>query len=248
MNKKKKKLLCLTAVLGTVLCLLVLFLAVGGSQKVRQLLLNIKTPYSYTWDEYSSLSNEEKDQFYDRFDSVEDFEDWMEAAQAEKTTEPDFQWNKPGKTPDEYTWEEYGALTDLEKEAFYLWFLDQADFESWLENARPKETDPQNSWESLSAKQPDEYTWEEYQKLSPQEQDAFYLWFASREAFEAWMKAVKPTETNPTAPTWDKKPDEYTWAEYQSLSPEEQDAFYLWFKSEDAFEAWVDSVTADQAA
>ena len=42
-------------------------------------------------------------------------------------------------------------------------------------------------WDNTK-KQPAEYTWEEYEALPVQLQDAFFAWFESAELFEAWMK------------------------------------------------------------
>ena len=52
-------------------------------------------------------------------------------------------------------------------------------------------TEPALEWDK--EKNPDQYTWEEYQMLSPEEQDAFFQWFGSVDAFEAWMEAAKGT-------------------------------------------------------
>ena len=53
---------------------------------------------------------------------------------------------------------------------------------------------------------------------------------------------MQPTEAVPETDHWDKtgkQPNEYTLEEYQALSPEEQDLFYLWFDSRDEFEMWL---------
>lgn len=245
MNKKQKKILCLCVVLGGVLCLMVLFLLSGGIEKIRML---IKPPSSYTWDEYEAMSNEEKDELFDRFDSMEDFESWKESVQP-KETEPDFHWDEPGKKPNDYTWEEYQSLTSDKKEAFYQWFGSQADFEAWLEHAKSTESEPSLPDWNKPGKQPDEYTWLEYQALSIEDRDAFFLWFASEDAFETWMNKAKPAESTQTDPVWKlpgKKPKEYTWAEYQALSPQDQDAFYHWFSSRKAFETWMNRVKPDE--
>ena len=241
MSKKRKKILLLLLILGVVLSLLVLFILLGGIGKIRQLM---KAPSSYTWEEYQAMDPEEKDALYERFDSAEDFEAWMESVQP-KETEPDFHWDEPGKKPDAYTYEEYQALTSEQKEAFYQWFGSVEGFESWLNKAQAEVPTTQPITWDEQGKQPDEYTWAEYQAMPPEEQDAFFLWFDSKEAFEAWMNAVKPAEENPSEPAWDlpgKTPEEYTWSEYLALSPEKQDAFYLWFDSLQAFEAWMASV------
>lgn len=242
MNKKQKKIRLLCCVLGIVLCFMVLFVCLGGVAKVRNMLRNNKSPDSFTWEEYQSMSHEEQDELFQRFDSLEAFEEWKDSVQP-KETEPDFSWNEPGKLPNEYTWEEYQTLTAVQKEAFYLWFESATAFETWKNQAEPEEnTFPEPTWNDQQ-KQPDEYSWQEYQALTLEEQDAFFLWFDSTDDFEAWMNGVKPTEIAPDDLSWDipgKKPKDYTWEEYQALTPEEQDAFYLWFDSMQAFEAWME--------
>lgn len=232
---KNKKKLWLILLLGVALCLIVLFLLLRVIQKA---------PNDYTWEEYQAMDHEEKDELFERFDSLDDFESWKESVQPQET-EPEFVWGLPGKLPNDYTYEEYLKLTSEQKEAFYQWFSSVTEFEGWLQQVQSEtdETEPP-VWDD-QGKQPDEYTWSEYQALSPEEQDAFYLWFPSKEEFETWMNSVNPPEESLTVPAWDlsgKVPSEYTWSEYQALSPEEQDAFYLWFGSLKAFEDWMGSV------
>ena len=233
MNKKQKKLLWIFLTLGVVLCLVLVILL--GLQKQQK----DKEPGDYTWDDYNAMSNEEKDAFYERFESAEDFEEWQESVQPTET-EFDFQWNEPGKAPNEYTWEEYQALTPEKQEAFYQWFESITDFEAWMESVQiPEETTP--TWDK-PGKTPKEYTLEEYQALSPEEQDAFFLWFASADEFLAWMNEAIPEPEEVEEPDWEKTPQDYTWEEYLSLTPQEQEAFYGWFGSLEEFEAWMNTV------
>ena len=205
-----------------------------------------KDPDAYTWDEYQALDFKEQEAFYQWFDSQQTFEAWMKSAKPDETTEPDAKWDKPGKEPSAYTWEEYQALDFKEQEAFYQWFDSQQAFEAWMKSAKPDATtEPVAKWDK-AGKKPNAYTWEEYQALSAIEQEAFYQWFGSPKAFEAWMKSVKPDETTESVAKWDKagkKPSAYTWEEYQALSPMEQDAFFSWFASVEAFEAWMEKAT-----
>ena len=239
MNRKQKKLLWISLSMGVLLCLLLIFLFGGGIARVKQMLSKEKPTSSYTWDDYCSMSNEDKDAFYERFESAEDFEDWKESVQPTET-DPDFQWSDPEKTPDEYTLEEFQTLTPEDQEAFYQWFDSATEFEEWMDAAQAAE-DETPVWDR-PGKMPTEYTWEEYQALSAQEQDAFYHWFASEEAFLTWLNGAKPNEDEPEEPEWEKTPQDYTWEEYQNLTPQEQEVFYLWFGSLEAFEDWMNTV------
>ena len=208
-----------------------------------------KKPSEYTWPEYLSLSIEDQEAFFQWFGSVSAFEAWVKTAKPEDAKEPDGIWDKPGKNPDAYTWAEYQALTPEEQDAFYLWFGSKGAFEAWMNVVKPEETaEPLMQWDK-PGKEPSQYTWKEYQKLTSEEQDAFYRWFSSLEAFETWMEAAKPSETTEPALKWDKdkNPDQYTWEEYQMLSPEEMDAFFQWFGSVEAFETWMKAATGTSA-
>lgn len=208
-----------------------------------------KLPKEYTWEEYQALEPEEQERFFQWFGSVSSFEKWMKKVKPKETEVPAMGWDKPGKKPNEYTWEEYQALSAEEQEGFYLWFKSKSSFEKWMKSAQEQEASVQTNW-NKSGKKPDEYTWAEYQALSPEEQDAFFNWFGSVEAFEAWMKTAKPADTLPET-SWDKTgktPDQYTWEEYQALNPADQERFYQWFASIDAFEAWMESAEAEASA
>ena len=201
-----------------------------------------RQPNEYTWEEYQALKSEDQEAFYQWFGSVYAFEAWMDAAKPDESTSYGLIWNKSGKQPNEYTWEEYEALSPEDQEAFYQWFGSVGSFEAWMEAAKPDESASSTFVWNKSGKQPNEYTWEEYQALSSEDQEAFYQWFGSVDAFEAWMESVKPDESTSSCLIWNKpgkQPNEYTWEEYQALSPEDQDAFYQWFSSMDAFEAWM---------
>jgi hypothetical protein len=173
MNKKRITLLSICAAVGLILC--------GAALLI---LTDRKAPDAYTWDEYQSMSAKEQDRLFQRFDSTEDFEAWKESVQPQ-VTEPDFQWNEE-KLPVEHSWEEYSALTEEQKEAFFQWFDSKDAFESWMEAAKPQQTVPAAIWDK-PGKTPDRFTFDEYQALTPQEQDLFYQWFSSRDAFEAWL-------------------------------------------------------------
>ena len=204
-----------------------------------------KEPIQYSWEEYLELSYEDQEKFYQWFDSKEVFEEWMASVKPEETTVAVEIWSNTGKQPNEYSWEEYQDLSGEDKEAFFEWFDNADEFNEWVDSVEPEPSPVVVTKWNKSGKDPDEYSWEEYQDLSGEDQEKFYQWFGSIDAFEAWMESVKPEETTASVEEWNKtgkNPDEYTWKEYQKLSDEDQERFYQWFDSEDAFEAWMDSV------
>ena len=201
-----------------------------------------KKPDEYTWDEYAALSSEDQEAFYNWFADEKAFNTWMNTAKSAETSSGNEAWDKQDKQPDAYTWEEYQKLSGEEQEKFYKWFDSVSAFEDWMNSVKPKEDVVDLGKWNKPGKKPKEYTWEEYQELSMEDQERFYQWFSSLKAFENWMKSVKPEETTSTEEKWNKpgkKPNEYTWEEYQKLTPEEQDLFFLWFESIEAFEAWM---------
>lgn len=203
-----------------------------------------KKPNEYSWEEYEELTGEDQEKFYQWFDSAAAFEAWLKSVKPVESEVDLGSWNKSGKNPDEYTWEEYDALSKEDQERFYQWFTSKAAFETWMNSVMPEETVPVvEAWDK-PGKKPDEYTWEAYQRLSAEDQEKFYQWFGSVETFEAWMASAKPDETI-AAEEWDmagKQPDAYTWEEYEALTPEEQDLFFQWFASVEAFESWMNVV------
>ena len=99
-------------------------------------------------------------------------------------------WDNGGKTPDQYTWEELQALTDIQKEYFFEWFDSAEEYEKWLNNARPKKPSETMPWDN-GGKPPDQYTWEEMQALTDVQKERFFEWFESAEKFETWADSTK---------------------------------------------------------
>lgn len=204
-----------------------------------------KLPDTYTWAEYEALTPEEQMGFFNWFDSIESFDKWMNRANPQET-EPTgaMPWEQGGKQPDAYTWEEYQALTAEQQIAFFNWFDSAESFDNWMDRAKPKESVPEDAipWEQ-GGKQPDAYTWEEYQALTAEQQIAFFDWFDAAEDFDEWMDRVKKQEAVPEdAMPWErggKLPDAYTWEEYEALTAEQQMKFFYWFDSVEDFDAWM---------
>ena len=114
---------------------------------------------------------------------------------------------------------------------------------------QPTQTDISGTTIPVSQKKPEEYTWEEYCALPADEQVLFPDRFESMDAFNAWYSRVNPVQTPPQTtpgtqqtPTIDlqgKRPEELTWQEYESLTPDQQAIFPDLFASMDAFYAWM---------
>ena len=93
-------------------------------------------------------------------------------------------------------------------------------------------------WEN-GGKQPDEYTWDEFQELDGMRQEAFVESFDTLEAFEIWEDKNEPKE-NQVYP-WESGERElldYTWEEFSELSGIAQENFVESFESSEAFRAW----------
>lgn len=156
------------------------------------------------------------------------------------------------KQPSEYTWQEYLAMTGEEQMEFQKSFGSPAVFDAWMEAALREDTKLVCPWDADGAKQPAEYTWEEFEALSGEYQIAFQK-ALGEEAFEAWMNearsqpeegtGVPDSATQPEEHPWDadgaKQPEEYTWEEFEALSGEHQIAFQN-YMGEEAFAAWMD--------
>lgn len=145
------------------------------------------------------------------------------------------------KQPSEYTWREYLAMTEEEQLAFQQKFGSKEVFEAWLEAAMLEDTKLECPWDADGAKQPEDYTWEEFAALGGEYQIAFQKAMGG-EAFEAWLNQA---QSEPVEYPWDadgaKQPADYTWEEFEALSPEHQIAFQTVLGME-AFEAWMNRV------
>ncbi len=92
----------------------------------------------------------------------------------------------------------------------------------------------------------EEYTWEQYELLTPEEKMVFPDFFNSMEEYNAWYESVKPKDDGDSiAPTINlngKEPTGFTWEEYQNLTPEEQMLFPDYFDSMEEYNNWYKSV------
>ncbi len=154
------------------------------------------------------------------------------------TTELYLPWKNGGKQPSEYTWEEFEALEGGQQIAFQNSFISFEKFDEWLQEAQS--SIEKNPWDEEGAKQPSEYTWEEFEALEGGQQMAFQNSFESFDKFDEWMRnAQSSIENNPWDEEGAKQPSEYTWEEFEALSPAQQIAFQNSFESIDDFDKWL---------
>lgn len=152
------------------------------------------------------------------------------------------QWDYSTKLPNEYTQEDYEALSEEQKDAFAAWFDSDEDYVKWESSVTESYTDLELPWMN-GHKTPEYYTYEEFELLSGEQQDAFYDWFSSYEDFLEWEDNAGNAEPVGDYP-WTcggKKPDRYTYAEFETLSPELQNAFFEWFPTFEDYMRWEDN-------
>ena len=145
-----------------------------------------------TWDDFCAMTEEEIQEFIASFENYADFEKWLERMQKD-TPENDakYPWEEPGaKQPKDYTWDEFSSLNEEQMDAFIASFESSAAFERWAEKVQNAGPGYQYPWEKAGAKQPNDYTWDEFSDLSDDEMAAFMDWFGSEESFEAWLEKV----------------------------------------------------------
>ena len=98
-------------------------------------------------------------------------------------------WEKGGKQPAQYTYEEFEALSPVLQEAFVESFESADDFREWEKNSGYVDPDAsvktELPWEK-GGKKPEDYTIEEFNDLSGPQQEAFVESFGSADAFEKW--------------------------------------------------------------
>ncbi len=198
-----------------------------------------KAPSVYSWEEFEKLSGEEQISFQNSFESSDEFDDWMQSAKEKETTLP---WEKEGaKQPSEYSKDEFDALSGEEQIKFQDTFENDEDFDSWLNDAKEKDTSL--PWEKEGAKQPSEYSKDEFDALSGEEQIKFQQFFKDSEAFSEWLQNA---ESEKTTEKPSDIPAHYTWEEFEKLSGAEQIQFQNSFESFSEFEKWMDEAQSEE--
>lgn len=143
-------------------------------------------------------------------------------------------WDDNNRKPDEYTYEEYEALTEEQQVAFQEWFGSGNGFDEWLNSVIGAE--PELPWEN-GGKKPNRYTYAEFEALTEEQQVAFMEWFTG-DGFDRWLSGEIAEDSDLPWEDGGKKPDEYTLEEFESLSEDEQIAFMDWFTG-DGFDEWL---------
>ena len=186
--------------------------------------------------------------FQNYFGNIDLFDEWMQnALNSDSGNTPYIPWENGGKLPPEYTWAEFEALDAGQQMAFQNYFGDLDLFDEWMQNAQSSNpgSDSYIPWEN-GGKQPSEYTWAEFEALTPGQQMAFQNSFGSFELFDAWMqKAQNSDPGSDMYIPWEnggKQPSEYTWDEFEALDPGLQMAFQNSFGNYELFEAWMQRV------
>lgn len=183
---------------------------------------------------------------------------------AEEEQLPAMPWEAEGAVqPADYTWADYEALSPQEKEAFFDAFSSVEAFDAWMQAAHPEENteaEPSEApvllpWEAEGAVQPEDYTWADYNALDPQAKEVFFDAFGSVEAFDAWLQANEPQEETQADDMvqlpWlegGKHPVEYTWEEYEALTPAQKEAFFDAFATVEDFEIWMNGAEQPEEA
>ncbi len=90
-------------------------------------------PKDYPYEDFEILTIEQRDAFVAAFPSLEEFEAWLAASKPIEDT-GNFLDNKP---VEEYTWEEFEALSLDEKNAFMESFASDEQFEAWMDEVKP---------------------------------------------------------------------------------------------------------------
>ena len=112
-------------------------------------------------------------------------------------------------------------------------------FAQWLKKAL--EESNKAPWEKPGSKQPEDYSWKEFEALTGAQQIAFQT-YLGEEAFAQWLeKALEESERNPWEVPGAQQPQDYPWEEFEALTGAQQIAFQKYL-GEEAFESWLNRV------
>ena len=200
-----------------------------------------KQPVDYTWEEFEALNAHQQMAFQTSFGDFEAFDNWLMANMPQETDPASaLPWENGGKAPADYTWEEFEDLSAELQMAFQNSFGSFEEFDKWLGQNMPQEGGPVSNlpWET-GGKAPADYSWDEFESLSAELQIAFQNSFGSLEDFDRWLQKAQSGGSDLPWDNGGKRPEDYTWAEFEALSPEHQIIFQSSFAEEDGFETWL---------
>ncbi|MBQ2725298.1 MAG: hypothetical protein IJF78_06315, partial [Clostridia bacterium] len=138
---------------------------------------------------------------------------------------------------EDYTYREFEQLTDAQQIAFQ----NEIDFEAWLERVQGGNSgEEEMPWDKPGAKRPEDYTYREFEQLT----DAQQIAFQNEIDFEAWLERVQGGNSGEEEEMpWDKpgakRPEDYTWEDFEDLTMAQQIAFQSAFDDEDGFMDWL---------
>ncbi|MBR6658236.1 MAG: hypothetical protein IKL18_08725 [Oscillospiraceae bacterium] len=146
----------------------------------------------------------------------------------------------------EYTREEYEALSPEEKLIFPDYFDDMEQYEEWYENniGMGSNSDLEVPEMDLKDKDPQDFTLEDYNNLTPEEKAVFPDCFESMEDYTDWYNNVMSEQESevPGINLSEKEPKDFTLEDYNRLSPEEKAVFPDFFDSMDEYKKWYNKV------
>lgn len=189
--KKSRKMLIVSIII-------ILFIVIA----LPVMILFEKDAQSYTWEDYQKLSAEEKATFPDKFNTMDEYNEWYSKVSSASNVDnfdnnDDKQVTKvtdiniKGKKASDYTWDDYQKLSNDEKAVFPDYFESMEAYKDWYKKA--KEEAGKNNID-LAGKKAEEYTWKDYEKLSLDEKAVFPDYFKSMDEYYKWYESVEPKE------------------------------------------------------
>lgn len=215
------------------------------------------SPAGYTWEQYQEMTSEEKLAFQKSFGDMDEYKKWYEDQQASNEDENVLlRLDLNERNPEDYTWEEYQELTPEEKAVFPDCFKDMNAYNEWYDKNK-EDNEDKEEFESdeaedssvsidLNGKNPKDYTWEEYQKLAPEEKAVFPDCFKDMNAYNEWYEKNKEEtvgeDFSVSIDLNGRNPEDYTWEQYQALTQDEKAIFPDYFENMEAYKTWYERV------
>lgn len=159
--------------------------------------LNGQDPEAFIWEDYQALTPDQQMQFPDYFESLDAFNRWYESVDKSAGQEnPDLSGMGDflnGQDPADFTREAYQALSPEQQAQFPDFFESLDAFNNWYDSVTPNpEQDLPEMEDFLSGRDPEAFTWADYQELTAEQQAMFPDYFESYDAFQAWKDTNQP--------------------------------------------------------